>query len=268
MTNLAQTITRDSLGRTAADLLTRLGPLGTFRLTDVEAILGAGRGDWARKAISELRAKGWVERVAPGTYAVVPLSSGAQRNPQLHEYLVAMKLVEPAAVSFLSALSHHGMTEQVPGMVYVSTTRRVFKRRLQSLGVGYQIIVHSPSRFFGLRKEWIGEQPFSITDPEKTIIDGLTLPEYSGGVHTVAGALALYRDRVDEERLREYALRMGISAVVKRLGYLMETLGIGHPERLRERPLATGYPRLDPTLPAEGKHNRRWGLLVNLNLQR
>jgi predicted transcriptional regulator of viral defense system len=26
---------------------------------------------------------------------------------------------------------------------------------------------------------------------------------------------------------------------------------------------AAGYPRLDPTLPARGKYNRRWGLLIN-----
>lgn len=267
MTNLAQTITRESLGKSASDLLTRLGPMGTFTLRDVARILGAGRADWARKAISELRAKGWVERVAPGTYAVVPLSSGAERNPHLHEYLAAMKLVDPAAVSFLSALNFYGMTEQLPSLVYVSTTRRVFRRQARSLGVAYQIIVQHPRRYFGLRREWIGELPFTITDPEKTLIDGLTLPEYSGGVHTVASALAGYWDRIDEERLREYALRVGVSAVVKRLGYILETLGIGHPERLREKPLATGYPRLDPTLPAEGKHNRRWGLLINLNLK-
>lgn len=241
--------------------------MGTFHLSDVEAILGPGRADWARKAISELRAKGWVERVAPGIYAVVPLSSGGERNPQLHEYLVAMKLVDPAAVSFLSALNYYGMTEQVPGLVYVSTTRRVFRREVRSLGVRYQLVVQRPSRYFGLRREWIGEQPFTITDPEKTLIDGLTLPEYSGGVHTVASALARYWDKVDEERLRDYAMRVGVSAVVKRLGYILETLGIGHPERLREKPLATGYPRLDPTLPAEGKLYRRWGLLINLNLK-
>lgn len=267
MTNLAQTITRESLSRTETELLTRLGPMGTFHLADVETILGAGRAGWARQAMSELRAKGWVERVAPGVYAVVPLSSGAQRNPQIHEYVVAMKLVEPAAVSFLSALNHHGMTEQLPGLVYVSTTTRVFRRRVQSLGVTYQLVVQRPLRFFGLRQEWIGELPFTITDPEKTLIDGLTLPQYVGGVGTVVEALRLYRDKVNEERLVDYALRVGVSAVVKRLGFMLESLGIGHAERLREKDLATGYPRLDPTLPAEGRHDSRWGLLVNVDLK-
>ena len=52
--------------------------------------------------------------------------------------------------------------------------------------------------------------------------------------------------------------------MAKRLGFLMEALGVGDAEALREAvTLGAGYSRLDPTLPAKGIHNRRWGLLVN-----
>jgi predicted transcriptional regulator of viral defense system len=48
----------------------------------------------------------------------------------------------------------------------------------------------------------------------------------------------------------------------------METLGLGDIEALREEaPLAPGYSPLDPTLPKRGKYNRRWGLLVNAEMQ-
>jgi predicted transcriptional regulator of viral defense system len=47
----------------------------------------------------------------------------------------------------------------------------------------------------------------------------------------------------------------------------MESLGLGDAEALRaSAKLAAGYPRLDPTLPAQGKHNRRWGLLINVKV--
>jgi predicted transcriptional regulator of viral defense system len=74
--------------------------------------------------------------------------------------------------------------------------------------------------------------------------------------------------RVAQKRLaRDYAARIGNSAAAKRLGFLMESFGLGDAEALRAsaKP-AAGYPRLDPTLPARGKYNRRWGLLINVKV--
>ena len=100
--------------------------------------------------------------------------------------------------------------------------------------------------------------------PEKTIVDGLDLPRNVGGIGTVTAALRTSWPQLDEARLRGYVARIGNSAVAKRLGFLMEALGVGDAEALREAvKLAHGYSRLDPTLPAKGTYNRRWGLLVN-----
>jgi predicted transcriptional regulator of viral defense system len=49
----------------------------------------------------------------------------------------------------------------------------------------------------------------------------------------------------------------------------METLGLGNAEAVRMAvTFGTGYPRLDPALPARGTHNRRWGLLLNVQVAR
>jgi predicted transcriptional regulator of viral defense system len=48
----------------------------------------------------------------------------------------------------------------------------------------------------------------------------------------------------------------------------METLDLGDVEALRAKvPRAPGFSRLDPTLPKRGRYNRRWGLLVNVEIQ-
>ncbi len=66
----------------------------------------------------------------------------------------------------------------------------------------------------------------------------------------------------------KYAVKIGNSAVAKRLGFLMETLGLGNIEALRKVViLAPGFSPLDPTLPHHGKYNRRWGLLVNSEIK-
>jgi predicted transcriptional regulator of viral defense system len=126
-----------------------------------------------------------------------------------------------------------------------------------------------PAKFFGITRDWVDERPFWITDKEKTIIDGLDLPKYVGGVGEIAKALAGAWGELDEAKLREYAAKIGNSAVAKRLGYLMEILALGNPDALRKAvPLAPGYSSLDPTLPKKGKHNRRWGLLINAEVGR
>jgi predicted transcriptional regulator of viral defense system len=107
-----------------------------------------------------------------------------------------------------------------------------------------------------------------ITDREKTIIDGLDLPENVGGVGLVASALKTSWGELNEAKLRVYAGKIGNSAAVKRLGFLMETLALGDAEALL--PVAkqrSGYSKLDPTLPAQGKHNRRRGLLINAEVE-
>jgi predicted transcriptional regulator of viral defense system len=115
----------------------------------------------------------------------------------------------------------------------------------------------------------VNEQPFRITDREKTIIDGLDLPKYVGGVGEIAKALLGSWDRLNEAKLREYAGEMGNSAVAKRLGFLMESLKVGDPDALRKvAPLAAGFVPLDPTLPKRMKYNRRWGLLINVEINR
>jgi predicted transcriptional regulator of viral defense system len=71
------------------------------------------------------------------------------------------------------------------------------------------------------------------------------------------------------EKLMDYALRLGIGAVVRRLGYLLELYAIA-PEnelaRLRNALTATYVP-LDPMLPKEGPHLRRWRLQLNITPQ-
>jgi len=46
----------------------------------------------------------------------------------------------------------------------------------------FKIVSLKPEKIFGITKDWINEIPFNVTDPEKTIIDGLDLPQYVGGL--------------------------------------------------------------------------------------
>ncbi|OGW40123.1 MAG: hypothetical protein A2Y97_07175 [Nitrospirae bacterium RBG_13_39_12] len=268
MTNGVQNITRSPLGRMEARFLAKIGIRPTFSIQDARRVLGHRESDPTRQFLERLQTKGWIRRIKRGRFAVIPLSSGENRTPQLHEFIVAMELVSPSAIAYWSALNHHGMTEQLPRTVFVATNHPVRRPPGEVLGVRYKIISLRPEKFFGNVKDWINEMPFMVTDREKTIIDGLDLPQYVGGIAEIAKALTTAWAQIDESKLRKYAGKIGNSAVAKRLGFIMEMLGLGDVEKLRKLTvLAPGFSPLDPTLPRKGKYNRRWGLLINAEIK-
>ncbi len=264
MTNGDQNITREPLGKTEAQFLTRVAARPAFSIREARQLLKHTKHDPTRQFLERLQRKGWIRRIKSGKFAPIPLSSGEARTPQLHEFVVAMELVSPVAIAYWSALNHHGMTEQVPRTVFLQTNHPVRRPPKEALGFSFKVVSIRPKKFFGIEKDWINEQPFSVTDKEKTIIDGLDLAKYVGGVGEIAKALSQSWEDLSEDKLREYAVKIGNTAVAKRLGYLMEALGLGNPETLRKAlSLAPGFSPLDSTLPRKGKYSRRWGLLLN-----
>lgn len=266
--NDVHNITKGQLGKMEAAFLTKAGAHPTFTLAFARLMLGHTKDDPTPQFLERLQNKGWIRRIRRGRYAVVPLSSGQDHSPQLHEFVVAMELVSPAVIAYWSALNHHGMTEQLPRIVFVATDHPVRRQPGDVLGVTYRIVSLKPDKFFGVMKDWIDETLFSVTDREKTIIDGLDLPQYVGGVSEITKALTGSWKALDEKKLRKYAAKIGNSAVAKRLGFMMETLGLGDVEAFRKAiPLATGFSPLDPTMPKHGKYNRRWGILINTEIK-
>ena len=265
MSNNIQNITRASLGKTEAAFITQIGKKRFFSIEDARKILRHKRNDPTSQFLERLRRKGWILRIKRGLYVTIPLSAGEEANPQIHEFLIAMQLVSPAAIAYWTALNHHGMTEQLPRTVYIATNHLVRYPAKDVLWFTYKIVSLRAPRYFGIMKDWIDDGQFSITDKEKTIVDGLDLPEYVGGVGEIAKALRSSWKELDTEKLFRYAVKIGNVAVVKRLGFLMEALKLGDAEPLRKgAQLSKGFSPLDPLMPRTGKHSRRWGLLVNV----
>jgi predicted transcriptional regulator of viral defense system len=207
--------------------------------------------------LSRMEEKGFIERIEKGKYLIIPLGSEKGKYT-LHEFVIASYLVEPYAISYWSALHHYGLTEQIPSTVFVQTPARKKKNLMEIFGVNYQIVRVKEDKFFGIRKEWIEETPVNITDKEKTIIDCLDKPHYGGGITEVAKALK--NGSLDSNRLSNYALKIDNFAVVRRLGYLCEQMGI--PVNL-PLPPSKKYLLLDPTMPAKGKNDPKWRLVIN-----
>jgi len=259
-----------SLSNTEASFLTNLAAKGTeiFRTLDAYRILGPGKP--TRDTLERLVEKGWLERIEKGKYLIVPLEAGPERIWTEDAFVIAGHLVRPSMVAYWSALSYWNLTDQVPRVTYVQTPARKENRSPVVIGMQFRIVRVKEQRFFGGHSFSVGESPVQVTDLEKTIIDCLDRPELSGGVGEVARALRDAEGEMDWERATEHLGRFGSGAVVKRLGFLVESMELAHPpgpEVLSrwQGLLTAGISPLDPSTPREPHRiATRWRIEVNL----
>jgi predicted transcriptional regulator of viral defense system len=258
-----------TLGPTAARLVTALHEQGrlTFTLADAQKLTGLKNAS-LRSFLSKLVARGVVSRLQPGLFNLVPFELGREREYLGNPYVVARELMRerPYYLSHGSAMDLHGMVTQPQLVVWVTSPHPMRGRTI--LGMEYRFVRCKPEHFFGTTEHWVDRrEKVTVSDLERTVIDGLKQPEHCGGVTEVAKGFWMQRRRMNASRLVDYALRLDVGAVVRRLGYLMEVYSIGtaaDTARLRER-LTKTYLLLDPLLPSSGRFLARWRLRLNVD---
>ena len=257
-----------TLGVLSATLLASLSEKGDYIFTIQDAVDILGVQPYvAQDLLRRLVARKWVKRLERGKYMILPLESGLSGTYTQHEFLIAATFIAPYYISYWTALSHYGFTEQVARTIFVATRKQ--KRPVEVSGITFQFVRLAKRKFFGFVQEWIEDKQVNIASREKTLVDCLDLPRYCGGVaEAIKGLWYGYEEKtLDWDTLTEYAERMGNRTIFKRLGYLTEVLKlpIGEHISLWHSKISSGYPKLDPTMGKTGSYNTRWNLLVNLN---
>ncbi len=254
---------RKGLSEQETKLLTELASKNKkiINIKDIQKELQTNYNN-AKKTASDLKKKGWLERLQKGKYLIIPLEAGEKPQYTEHEFIITSKLTDNYYIGFLSALNFHGMTEQTPMQVFVATKKR--KRNQEIHGIKYNYITLNKNKFFGYQNYSLQNTKIKISNKEKTITDCLDLPKYSGGIEEITKGL---RTDLNLEKLVEYVTRIGNGAAVKRLHYLLHTLKINLPKKLENKlkeNYSKSYSLLDPTKPNKGKHSSKWKLRLNV----
>jgi len=242
---------------------------GSFDVSSASDTLGLD-AHRTRKLLAYLARRGWLSRVRRGLYVAVPLASDRPGEWMEDPWVVAEQTFSPCYIGGWTACQHWGMTKEVCPTILVVTARRVRDRDRAIQGTPYHLTVRSETRLFGITMIPRDQVNVGVSDPTRTIVDLLDDPSLGGGIGAVAGIVREYLigGSRDDSLLIDYGDRLGNRAVFKRLGFILEDLGIEAPELVRsslERRSA-GLVALDPSEHAKGRIVRRWGIRANVVL--
>ncbi|MBI3099534.1 MAG: hypothetical protein HYY93_15105 [Planctomycetes bacterium] len=225
----------------------------------------------ARRLLAQLASSGWLSRVRRNAYTAVPLGATAPGEWREDPWIVAAKTFAPCYLGGWTACEHWGLTEQIFREIIVVTSRRVRHRVQDIQGTRVRIKVVSAARIFGLQTVRRGQSKVPLSDPTRTVLDLLDDPTMGGGMRHVAEVVRGYFEGSarDDARMVSDADRIGNRTIFKRLGYLIETLGLSAPDlsqTCRGR-LSAGIGLLDPAAKPVGPILKRWGLRVNAKVE-
>ncbi len=259
-------------------LLQGLQSLGKYVFTHQEAVTVAQveriPQEQLNIILSNLTRRGLLLRLRRGLYAGIGSLPG---QIQTHPFAIATRLAEPSAISHWSALQYHGLTEQVPQIITVSTPHKVYTPSMREAkhstrhareiqGVWYEYIHVKQEAFFGVELVWVDERfQIPITDKERTVLDLFVFSSLFGGMGEVLSMVEEAMWMLNIKKLVEYAVRYNKKYVAKRLGWTLEHFGVAAEDL---KPLldisVVGYCPLDPQKPKLGRCNKRWMIQENL----
>jgi predicted transcriptional regulator of viral defense system len=229
-----------------------------------------------RLLLSRMASRGALHALGGGRYLITPPG-----RPSIHQAAPWQVVLDGAMhpygdyyVGFLSALVEHHLTDLDSPTIYVAVQRRSDINQKPVVGNREVVVAR-----IGDAKHWFGSDKVRISrsesymrsDLERTLVDCLYRPDLCGSaeLYVLGWARALRSDKVDVERLCDYALRLG-SATARRSGFLL-TIG-GHADEARSylssvaRP-SGGADRFDASLPRQSGAEREteWGLHLNVS---
>ena len=221
-------------------------------------------------ALSRLARKGWVTRVKRGVYFVLPLEATKREGGVASDpWVIAATLYAPCYVGGWSAAEYWELTEQLFHSTFIVTSANVRSKAEAVLGNDYRLVRVTADRTRRLTTIWRGSAQVTISDRERTLVDGLANPSWVGGFRQLTDMLSAYvtSEHRDDRKLLARVDEAAKGAVYKRLGFLIERLDPTAKRltaTLRGK-ISTGFIKLDPSVAARGTFNSTWRVWENVS---
>jgi len=175
---------------------------------------------------------------------------------------IASNIIWPSYISCWSALQYHNLTEQLPQIIDVITTRSRKKRYINFNNTKIRFIKTKPENFFGYKKEKYGNFNIFIAEKEKALIDAALFKKVS--FLEICEMIKKDMDDISINLLVNYLIKIKNKALIKRFGFLFDKLNIDVPKL--EKFIDFKYILLDYNFKTKGRKNRKWRIIENVEL--
>ena len=224
----------------------------TVTLAELREALGASE-NYARLFAHRLVKKGWLERLRPGLFQLIPADRGPEGVGDTNPLAAGAVLVARYFYSFGTACTHHGLTEQVFSEVYLACRKQ---RRPEIIREQRYVFVHVPERrFFGFGQIAVLGEPVQMATAERALLDAIDRPRYAGGISEVSRIAARGVTRISWDVMLDFVRRWSSSALVQRLGYFLDLHQASVPDYVKAALLDLVRPKSKILLASR----RRWG---------
>jgi len=215
--------------------------------------------------------RGWLSRLRRGIYITVPLNASNPSEWREDPWVVADSIFSPCYIGGWSAAEHWGLTEQIFSDIVVFTLSSVRNRTPIIKRTRYILAKIPEWKFFSLESVWRNSIKVSVSSPSRTVADVLSAPRLGGGIKHVSEVIGEFftGEHRDDDELRMCLDKLNNRAAIKRLGHIIETLGIEAPDTVAFclENVSAGYSKLDPSVHARGRLVRRWNLEINVKTE-
>lgn len=241
-----------------------------FDYREAFEVFPASKESTVRELLSDMTKRGLLMRLKEAVYYIIPYEQNAETfMPDWH--LIAGYIVKGAGhyIGYYSALQIHNLITQPSLKEQIVVSKQFRPSEIKIRNVPFQFIYHNEKHFFGSKKIWIDNfNKVLCSDLEKTFIDCLFKPDYAGGIVEVARAIYISKDKIKFDVLLDYIKKFNSQAVIKRLGFLLETLEINNPiiDELQKLKTAS-FIIVDTELPKKGKLISRWSVQQNVETE-
>ncbi|MCO5217020.1 MAG: hypothetical protein M9953_03480 [Thermomicrobiales bacterium] len=233
--------------------------------------------------IRRMKQSGLIESIPGATGCHLTVAPFASRFP-VRERELLLELNPYAILTHFSALEYHSFTTRRPNhMTALSPAKELITplgtspdewthltppianlpRKVVSQEVRW--FRHRYDTSFGIVVARDGPVPIRISDPERTLVDALQYPDFSGGIQNVFEAWEASQDFVSIDLIVDYTNRYGIALLKQRVGYIAELVGHFHSvfDSWAAESKRGGSSKLVGTMPFSADFSARWNLSIN-----
>jgi len=207
-----------------------------------------------------LEKEGVAERVEKGKYILNPMFFGEAHHP----FLIPPLVTDRYFISFHSLLSFYNLIPDPIDTIYVCTPAR--KRNLLFHGYKYKFFSIKEENYFGYEEIEIQEHKVRVAQIEMLLINCLQQEKYAGGIEKISKVFEQCKEKIDREKLINYALKIGNQSLLRRLGFIMDRVDMKESKRLEKN---IGNFRAVNLSTTSGeriiRRDRKWKLNINVN---